>query len=351
MDQTLLQKLNNYDESQILRGDLEASKRFPREAQLFSDLKNKFIKVSNLGNNVSKIEQRIVNDLLNNFLYYLQTFIDFTIIDGESVTEIETKRSFISNEFEKFVIDATKTLVGIIAYNQSPSGYEQELKNILTRSESLEASTKTNAETQNRVTAQQNQLIQQVNETKEKTTSLFDEMKKYASEVLAQTYGEIFSKEASNHRNIAAFSFGIFIILMICTAIYLCYFSEKILLLISPLSQIKNVIQLKGMIYGIGFEFVLKLSFFVLFYIGLKESLRNFGLNMNLYVLNRNKHNALLSFNVLMENSKHSNEIKDEVLRQVTSAIYSPSSTGYSDNKQEKGLNVSEIIDLVKALK
>jgi hypothetical protein len=72
---------------------------------------------------------------------------------------------------------------------------------------------------------------------------------------------------------------------------------------------------------------------------------KNFNASVHNYVVNRHRRNALASFQAFVEGAS-SDEVKDAVLMQATSAIFTPQDSGYT--KIDLPVTNNQLVDVFK---
>jgi hypothetical protein len=82
----------------------------------------------------------------------------------------------------------------------------------------------------------------------------------------------------------------------------------------------------------------------------LKESLKNYNVNMHLYNLNLHRQHSLESFDMLVANTTDE-ATRDLIIKELAQTIYANQEDGYLPSLGKKVISVSQVTELIKALR
>jgi hypothetical protein len=185
-----------------------------------------------------------------------------------------------------------------------------------------------------------NALIQ---EAREKSDNLLKLTQDFSAEKLVSKYGDIFEKQARKNFRVAMVSLAIFTLSIIVGIILIVVLFKPII------NELKGLNGEKLRLEYIITNIIFRLSILSIIALYIKESLKNFNVNMHLYNLNRHRQNSLLSFSTFIENTNDPNT-RNYLIKEISKTIYSVQQSGYL-SETKKGLNLNQITDLVKTIK
>ncbi len=364
IDYDLIKKIVLTDLERI---DLSAPLRFNETIPYFKRLIESFLFFEGKEGELMTTDQDTIRRVFNEFRNLVQQVQNFQSEPSESVQNTQNRRNGLTDSIKN--LDTTFTTNVLPIYLRIKT--ESSDKNFKTRIESFD---KIIVEAQNLISTKAasfdsnfNSLVKNFEKDSGKITSDLQEQIKNSGELLrdaheikrkaeefsteniVEKYGSIFSNQAKENRVIAFISLALFLAGLVLTIIFAFRFFTPIL---NTLANIKDdeTIRLEYIITNVIFRITL-LSLFLVF---VKECLKNFNINMRLYNINKHRQNSLESFRTLISNLKDNDsadrEARSSIIRQIAETIYSNQDDGYI-SKDKKQMSVSEITDLVKALR
>ncbi|MDP3996099.1 MAG: hypothetical protein Q8P86_00180 [bacterium] len=165
------------------------------------------------------------------------------------------------------------------------------------------------------------------------------EAENFTVDKLVAKYGEIFSDQATKNKITAFISLFIFILSLLALLFFTNWLFDHLLELIA-----ENGFETKYVVVNT----IFRLTLIGLASIIVKESLKSFNINMNLYNLNLHRQNSLQSFEILIANTRNS-ETRDFIIREIAKTIYSNQESGYL--QKDKKINISDMGELIKSVK
>lgn len=364
IDFDLIKKIVLLDLERI---DLSAPLRFNETIPYFKRLIESFLFFEGKESELLITDQDTIKRIFNEFRNLVQQVQNFQSEPSESVQNTQNRRDGLTGNIKK--LDTTFSVSVLPIYLRIKT--ESSDKNFKTKIESFD---KIIIESQNLISTKVasfdsnfNSLVKNFerdsgNMASDLQTKIKDsrellrdahEIKRkaeeFSTENIVEKYGSIFSKQAKENRVIAFISLSLFLISLGMTIFFAFRFFIPIL---DALKNIKDdeTIRLEYVITNVIFRITL-LSLFLVF---VKECLKNFNINMRLYNINKHRQNSLESFRTLISNLKDNDsadrEARSSIIRQIAETIYSNQDDGYI-SKDKKQMSVSEITDLIKALR
>lgn len=178
--------------------------------------------------------------------------------------------------------------------------------------------------------------------TIKEANNLILEARSFSVEKLTDKYGPIFENQAKKNWIAAMISLAV-LTLAFAATIYLAFY--LFMPLINQLRDFNDGEHLGFVISNIVFRLTLLSAAFLF----TKESLKNYNVNMHLYNLNKHRQNSLLSFNTFIANATEETT-KNQLIKELGKTIYSVGQIGYL-TEDRKGVNISQIAELIKAVK
>lgn len=85
-----------------------------------------------------------------------------------------------------------------------------------------------------------------------------------------------------------------------------------------------------------------------LFFVLVRQFIKNYNANMHLYTLNKHRDNCLRTFQLFIDSTKNS-KVQDIILTQATKSIFELGETGYVNSSyQQKNSSLSDIVEILK---
>lgn len=310
---------------------------------------------------LSNVERIPILEVNNDLFLLIRKVIEFQGLPVESLEETIKRRRQLIDDVSKLKKDLNEKILPIlvnfrlnderfrkiIESNQNEQKVENIIKlneeklnqidNILnTKIKNFDIELEQKISLFNKKVLEANSLLQKAAETK-------DQIENITIKKLTEKYGVIFDGQAKKNRNIASVFGGLLILsLFVLLRTAFSFFS-----LIQE--EIKNIQSAETQIEYVVINLIFRLVILGIAFIFVKETLKNFNINMHLYTLNSHRHNAILSFNTLIDNVNHG-ETKDQIIREISQTIYANQDDGYL-HTDKKTMNFSEIIDLIKVIK
>jgi hypothetical protein len=192
---------------------------------------------------------------------------------------------------------------------------------------------------------QRKELGDLVSESKE----LLAGQKKFSAEIAIAGYGTLFANEAQEHADAAKIwlcATGILAILTASAGVWNYLVSES---LIKQFSQ-ASASQVSSIPASLSIQFTI--AKVILFAIGLSAaywSARVYRSHRHNAIVNRHRANALTSFQEFVVSSTDP-DVRNAVLLQTTSCIYSPQPTGFSSGNDTDGDSPLKVLEIVRNL-
>lgn len=197
--------------------------------------------------------------------------------------------------------------------------------------------------TVNQKIAELNTRTQEVQKTLLEAQQIKTSAENFSVERLVERYGVVFSMQAGKNKLLAIISLLAFSV-SLGALIWLTYH------LFTPLIQgLVNIDNAEVALEYTLTNVVFRLTLLGIAFVFVKESLKNFNVNMHLYNLNSHRQNALLSFETLITNTR-SDSTRDFIIQEIARTIYANQDDGYL-RTDKKTISPAQIIELIKALK
>lgn len=337
IDQTAYNQINI---ERALRGDLGSDLNFNRvEDSMRSMMEGFGYFMRDVSTLTSNYERSLIGNLFNQFAEIIELMKGFMQSQGEDVAQARARQNkVIINkllEIEKEYISYVTPIVCRIKLNAD----EGELNKIKQEINSSKINIDQNLSS---LENKKNELTTSFNEEISKAKKIVEDARDFSIKSVSKKYGTIFGDQAIEHRNIAYISLIIFIL-----ALALAGFIVKNLFqpFINELFVFKNEVNIAIIITGA----IYRLTLISILFLFIKEALKSYNVNMNLYNLNKHRQNSLESFDVFFNAQKDSNA-RAETTKKIVDTIYTATKTGYL-SEDKKNIDVSQITELIKALK
>lgn len=353
-------KLEQLNTEQLKRNNLGDNLNFNQVNSLIIKIKDKllFFKNNNYSNILTSEDINEIYVFGDNFINLCNEVIGFQHNSGEALSAAINRRNSIITKFvnlkkqfniavlplvhEAMLFDE-ETQKRLDNFNQTVAGVNkryEENNNIFNQNINSYNQRLVGMENEFKVKVEQVEKIKQLAETEANSVRMA--LKDFSTEKLVGEYGEIFEKQAEINKKIA----GISLFVLLVFGIVLIWYAQTYF---TPLIELVLKFN-NGINYGyLATNLIFRLTILSLFFIAIKESIKNFNVNMHLYNLNKHRQNALKSFNVF-KGLPYDSETRDCLIKEIATTIYSVNKIGYLSENQ-KAIDFSQIIDLIKALK
>ncbi len=299
-----------------------------------------------------------IGSLGGSFISLCEQIIAFQHNGNEDLATAIARRDAIINQFaeleKQFNITVLPLMHEIMLFDEETqnklSNLNKTVEEISKKNEENNKIFNENINTHNQQLGQMkkefgNQL-KEVGRIKQNAIQEVDDIKRkaqdFSTEAVVEKYGTIFDEQAKTNKKIAYISLGFLIffgLFLIWLANYL--FKPLIDMLLEPDNNIS---------YGfLATSLIFRLTILSVLFIAIKESLKNFNVNMHLYNLNKHRQNALKSFDTF-KGIPNSDETRDCLIKEIARTIYSVNKIGYL-SESKKTADTSQIIDLIKSIK
>lgn len=342
----------------LKRQDLAMQLRFDQVNDSIKFLISTFLAFENKDiNELSQNTKTFLANLYSSLKQKIDEISSFQHSPEESLNLAEERKNKIINELQQLEIQINSELLPIQNnISISDKNIEQKINDLKKKSEEIDNLQKNNNERMQQGVQKLDQLFQEKQnlfenqeqkierikkEAVEKTNELERKAQAYVANKTAKEYADIFSKQAKKNRNIALISLGGFIISTTALIILAVIFFKPLLeILLIP----ENNIKIEYLITNI----VFRLTILSVAFIFIKESLKNYNVNMHLWNLNNQRKNALESFDsfIATVDEKTQNYLIEEIAR----TIYSVNKIGYL-SEDYRAPSTNQVIELLKTFK
>ncbi len=343
------QQLKIIEVKNLGRQDLGSSLQFDEILPNLEKIKAYLSFFEGRENALTNIEKEPIINIYSGFVESVKLIQDFAVSSSESHEQTQERRMAILKKISALHKESNEKALPLITHlkfddtkiQETITGAQNKLAQIdnqfITKIQNFDNNVQTKI-------SEFDTQIQKARETLSEAQQIKAKAENFSVEKLVEKYGTIFSTQAEKNRNIAIaslFAFAVSIIVLISLTFY--WFNP----LIQKLTSVDNI--------KITLEYILTNLIFRLTLLGMasmfvKESLKNFNVNMHLYNLNRHRQNALLSFETLISNIKDSHETRDAIIKEIARTIYANQDDGYL-RTDRKAINPTQIIELIKILK
>ncbi len=357
-------KLEQLNTEQLKRSNLGDNLNFNKVNDLIIKIKSRLLFLGNNFNNVA-LANEDRNDIFlfgNNFINFCNEIIEFRHNDGEALLTATDKRDKIIDKFIELKKQFNITILPLI--HEAMLFDEETQKKLDNLKQTVVEINKKNEENNNifnqninlhyqRLAEMENKFKDKIgqvenraeieaNNIKREADNVKKILKDFSTEELVGKYGEVFDKQAKTNKYIAV---GSLLALIIFGSLLVEYAEKYFMPLINMTLKPDNNISYGFLITNL----IFRLTILSVLFIAIKESIKNFNVNMHLYNLNKHRQNALKSFNVF-KGMPNTDETRDYLIKEIATTIYSVNKIGYL-SESKKTTDVSQIIDLIKALK
>jgi hypothetical protein len=334
------QQIKEIDIKSLNRQDLGNNLKFEEIIPNLEKIKEYLLFFENKEHFLTNVDIDSINYIYNGFFDSILSIKSFKVNSNESHEQAQIRRNVILEKIHTLHKISNEKILPLLTYLKfDDTRIQENISNI--QNKLVQIDNQFNSRLQN-FDNNANGKIAEVNTRIEDASKLITEINQiknnitnFSVEQLVERYGTIFKTQADKNKKIAIVSLFIFIIFLF-TLIQLTVnlFSPFIDRLINVNSN--NITIFRLTLLGMCFLFV-------------KESLKNFNINMHLYNLNLHRQNALLSFQTLIVNAQNY-ETKDYIIKEIAQTIYSNQDDGYL-RSDKRMINLSQITELIKILK
>lgn len=368
------QRISNLDLANLKRSDLGVENNFENVNDLFE--RNRKI-IKDLINHrrwsreFSEHSQEKIYNTIQSFILVVDKIFAFEQNSNETSSRFRERRNDL--------IEELKTIDRLISQNILPTlnylivvDSETRKEDSLKRFENLETDFRKRAE----------DAIKSISENANKQKVGFDktikdanrkllEVESFSVDKVVEKYGPIFDNQAKRNRKFAFISLALFIFFCLLTFHFVStYFipllddikheneSTRIVKHYADGSWIEKSDFKEGKnssddwIY-ITCSMTTRLILLSILFILIKESLKNYNVNMHLYNLNKHRQNSLESFNTFtnsLNDDSKSIEVRNVLIKEISKTIYSNNKIGYL-SEDKKTIDTNQIIEIFKAIK
>lgn len=374
--------LEKIDYELLKRGDLGNNLRFSDAISYIEKLAKGFLFFKGRESSLIESEREIITGIFSRFTDLISQIQSFQHQPNESIESAQNRRNKIVQNTKNTHRDFTLQVLSIsnkLALESEGGDFRgrvEELSKIITNAQSqLNAKIQSFENTfntliqsfQNNINQSQTNLNSFINQAKtalKEADETKQEVKNFTVKKLVEKYGDIFSKQANDNYGYARKSLYVFLGSLISVIILtLCFFfpfldrlenqrlidatkNELVSTTTISIEDTNNKISLEYTITYI----VSRLTILGLLLIVIRQSLKNYNVNMHLYNLNLHRKNSLESFDILISNTEHK-DTRDHIIKELAQTIYGNQDSGYLDTGNSKQMSVNEIIEIVKAFK
>lgn len=344
-----LKKINIKD---LERNELDNTLEFTNINDILNAIKDKLLFFENKTVNLlTQNTKNEISNLSNSFLDLCKRIKEFKQEQNESLELASKRKDNIINEannleknFIRFVLPVVNNII------LSDKETEKTLNNLSQKAEEINETLSQSLEKFNQSLQKNEQKYNQSLKAKETTFQnsigeaqrIVQEAKTFSTKKIAEKYGKTFGEQAGVNKKIAIGSLVLLIVFILALVIMAIKFFKPLL---DVLLESENNIEFKYVITNI----VFRLTLLSIVFIAVKESLKNFNVNMHLYNLNKHRQNSLESFEAFT-NTPETRETRDFIIKEIAKTIYSVNKIGYL-SEDKKAIDISQAIDLIKSVK
>ncbi len=316
--------LESLNFQKLERKDLGNELNFTLVSTNIQNIQTKLLDTKKIYGKLTQNEQDVINKSFDNFKQIWIKIYEFQQHNEESINDSKNRRAAIVEEIKKCENYINQNLLSVINYYDNKrlaENYDEFPKNTL---HSLKTEIGEKEKELNDIIKNAKIQLEEIEQIKQEKSI----------EKLSVQYGEIFLNQARNHR-LLVISSVVFFLLSSIVGIFYIY---------NYILTIDTTITLEKSHDIIGKIFIVTIISIII-----KESLRNFNIQMHLLTLNKHRHNVMLSFNKLL-NTQINDTAKDNVAREVAKTIYSVNQIGYL-NENKNTISQNQLIELIKTLR
>jgi hypothetical protein len=347
----LLQRL---DYKSLQRADLGNALKFDEIIVYIQGISKDLFRLRPYENELTNIERNLIIQIYSRLMNEVAAIGNFEVKVNENVESAKTRRNNIFENVHQIKRDFNRDVLPVLDHLILS---EKKIQDVLSLSIDEKKVQDIVANIQSKIVQVDNifnaKLKNFDNDFQRKITevdSLISNARKIKTDAenftidkLTQKYGIIFKGQAEKNKKIAIASLCVCIVSLL-GLIFLTY------RLFTPLIQaISNMQANTSLIEYLVVNAIFRLTLLGISYVFVRESLKNFNVNMHLYNLNLHRQNALESFDTLISNTR-SNETRDQIIKDISQTIYSNQDDGYL-HVATKAVSLGEIAELIKALR
>jgi hypothetical protein len=371
----------------LKRLDLGAAFRFNDATPYLERLIKSFSFFQNKESNLMETDRLIIIACFDNFHNLVNQIKNFGNQSNETSESILNRRNVLIKSVKELDANFTTHVLPIylrIKAEEDEKNFQTKIENfnkIIVESEKL-VNTKISTFESN-FTSSQNNFKNTTDQSKvlfdgvikaarielQETQKIKDDIKNFSVKKIVERYGSIFSGQATKNFNHACVGLSVFFITLIIVIILTFRFFFPLLDRIESLSNnnvtASTTIQLSSTTsngdFANGLESPVTLEYLIVYIISrltilglmtivLKESLKNYNVNMHLYNLNLHRQHSLESFDMLVANTTDE-ATRDLIIKELAQTIYANQEDGYLPSLGKKVISVSQVTELIKALR
>lgn len=350
--------LKSLDIESLRRKDLGRDLQFDDIIDVVDKIKKGLLYFNDdIRNKLVSNDKREIDELTKQYLHVCTLIKTFKQITNENLSQSLVRKEYISSKLrelnKKYNQDIAPLIVSLEFDKEEISKIPQVIEKTLQEQiNKMDEATKNTYKKQKDYEDIFNAKIQQCEETikgiDSKARSVINEIedikqkaRDFSTDAVVKKYGSIFKNQSEVNKKIAIISLG-FLVISVASLILLTdfLFSPLMNILLMPNNNISSSYLITSLIY--------RLTILSVLFIAIKESLKNFNVNMHLYNLNKHRQNALESFDVFKGMPIRS-DTKDYLIKEIANTIYSVNRIGYlSDTK--KTSDFSQLVELLKLI-